>query len=209
MGKLKIGEKEYSEILITDADDNLLVTITVGSNQYKIYMPSLKYENSVSDGIKIGTITLGEQSFDVYAPSSSAGGSTVSVVPKTLTGTNIAEITVDGTTYQLYAPTSGGGSGSTVTAEATLTEGTQIGKITIDGKETVLYAPTASEIAVDTELSATSENPVQNKIVNEALENKMDTSLETLIKYERGKTGTLTFTTTEELTEQAMPEVVS
>lgn len=178
-----------------------LGTITAGSNQYRIYMPSLKYENSVSDGIKIGTIALGEQSFDVYAPASSAGGSTVSVVPKTLTGTNIAEITVDGTTYQLYAPTSGGGSGSTVTAEATLTEGTQIGKITIDGTETILYAPTASAIAVDTEMSATSENPVQNKVVNTALENKMDKSLESLTKYERGKTGTLTFTTTEETTE--------
>lgn len=142
-----------------------LGTITVGSNQYRIYMPSLKYENSVSGGIKIGTITLGEQSFDVYAPTSSAGGSTVSVVPKTLTGTNIAEITVDGTIYQLYAPTSGGGSGSTVTAEATLTEGTQIGKITIDGIETILYAPTASTITVDSELSATSENAIQNKAV--------------------------------------------
>ena len=83
---------------------------------------------------------------------------------------------------------------------AALTEGTEIGKITIDGTDN-LYAPTASAIAVDTELSATSENPVQNKVVNAALENKMDTSLETLIKYERGKTGTLTFTTTEELTE--------
>lgn len=146
-------------------------TITVGSDQYRIYMPSLKYENSVSDGIKIGTITLGEQSFDVYAPSSSAGGSTVSVVPKTLTGTNIAEITVDGTTYQLYAPTGGSGSGSTVTAEATLTEGTQIGKITIDGTETILYAPTASAITVDAELSATSENAIQNKVVDAAVKN--------------------------------------
>lgn len=154
-------------------------TITVGSNQYRIYMPSLKYENSVSDGIKIGTITLGEQSFDVYAPSSSAGGSTVSVVPKTLTGTNIAEITVDGTTYQLYAPTSGGGSGSTVTAEATLTEGTQIGKITIDGTETILYAPTASAITVDAELSATSENPVQNKVVKAEFD-KVDSNLTNL-----------------------------
>lgn len=143
-----------------------LGTITVGSDQYRIYMPSLKYENSVSDGVKIGTITLGEQSFDVYAPTSSAGGSTVSVVPKTLTGTNIAEITVDGTTYQLYAPTSGG-SGSTVTAEATLTDGTQIGKITIDGVETILYAPTASPITVDSELSATSENAIQNKAIAE------------------------------------------
>lgn len=146
-------------------------TITVGSDQYRIYMPSLKYENSVSDGIKIGTITLGDQSFDVYAPTSSTGGSTVSVVPKTLTGTNIAEITVDGTTYQLYAPTSGGGSGSTVTAEATLTEGTQIGKITIDGVETILYAPTASQITVDSELSATSENAIQNKAVDAAVKN--------------------------------------
>ena len=145
-------------------------TITVGSDQYRIYMPSLKYDNSVSDGVKIGTITLGDQSFDVYAPTSSAGGSTVSVVPKTLTGTNIAEITVDGTTYQLYAPTSGG-SGSTVTAEATLTEGTQIGKITIDGVETILYAPTASPITVDSELSATSENAIQNKAVDAAVKN--------------------------------------
>jgi len=177
-----------------------LGTITVGSNQYKIYMPSLKYENSVSDGIKIGTIALGEQSFDVYAPAASAGGSNVAVTPRVTSGTNIATITVDGKEYQLYAPTTSG-SGSTVTAEAALTEGTEIGKITIDGTETILYAPTASAIAVDTELSATSENPVQNKVVNAALENKMDTSLETLIKYERGKTGTLTFTTTEELTE--------
>lgn len=154
-----------------------LGTITVGSNQYRIYMPSLRYENSVSDGIKIGTITLGEQSFDVYAPTSSAGGSTVSVVPKTLTGTNIAEITVDGTTYQLYAPTGGGGSGSTVTAEATLTEGTEIGKITIDGVETILYAPNGGggSITVDSTLSTESENPVQNKVVTTELNKKLET----------------------------------
>lgn len=153
-----------------------LGTITVGSNQYKIYMPSLKYENSVSDGVKIGVITLGEQSFDVYAPASSTGGSTVSVVPKTLTGTNIAEITVDGTTYQLYAPTGSGG-GSTVTAEATLTEGTQIGKITIDGVETILYAPNGGggSITVDSELSKESTNPVQNKVIAAELEKKIET----------------------------------
>lgn len=178
-----------------------IATIRINDVDYRIYTPMVRYTSEISEGTKVGTLTFGNYSFDVYAPAASAGGSSVSVMPKTTEGTNIAEITVDGTTYQLYAPTGGGGSGSTVTAEATLKEGTQIGKITIDGTETILYAPTASEIAVDTELSATSENPVQNKIVNEALENKMDTSLETLIKYERGKTGTLTFTTTEELTE--------
>ena len=136
-------------------------TITIDGTEYIIYSPSVSYESAITGGTKVGTITVGANTFDVYTPTSSAGGSTVSVVPKTLTGTNIAEITVDGTTYQLYAPTGG----STVTAEATLTEGTQIGKITVDGVETILYAPTAGAITVDAELSATSENPVQNKVV--------------------------------------------
>ena len=146
-----------------------IASITINGTQYKIYTPMVRYESSITGGTKVGTLTFGSYSFDVYAPTSSTGGSTVSVVPKTLTGTNIAEITVDGTTYQLYAPTAGSGSGSTVTAEATLTEGTQIGKITIDGKETVLYAPTASTINVDAELSATSENAIQNKVVDAAV----------------------------------------
>lgn len=146
-----------------------IATITIDGTEYVLYSPSVSYESAITGGIKVGTITVGANTFDVYAPTSSTGGSTVSVVPKTLTGTNIAEITVDGTTYQLYAPTSGGG--STVTAEATLTEGTQIGKITIDGVETILYAPTASPITVDSELSATSENAIQNKAVDAAVKN--------------------------------------
>ena len=147
-----------------------IATITIDGTEYVLYSPNVSYESAITGGTKVGTITVGANTFDVYAPTSSTGGSTVSVVPKTLTGTNIAEITVDGNTYQLYAPTSGGG-GSTVTAEATLTEGTQIGKITIDGVETILYAPTASPITVDSELSATSENAIQNKAVDAAVKN--------------------------------------
>ena len=45
---------------------------------------------------------------------SGGGGSTVEVTPLVSTGTKIATITVDGTASDLYAPTSGGGSGSTV-----------------------------------------------------------------------------------------------
>lgn len=147
-----------------------------------------------STGVYIATIRINDVDYRIYTPM-------VRYTSEISEGIKVGTLTFGNYSFDVYAPTSGGGSGSTVTTEATLTEGTQIGKITIDGKETVLYAPTASAIAVDTELSATSENPVQNKIVNDALENKMDTSLETLIKYERGKTGTLTFTTTEELTE--------
>lgn len=141
-------------------------TITIDGTEYVLYSPSVSYESAITGGTKVGTITVGTNTFDIYAPTASAGGSTVSVVPKTLTGTNIAEITVDGTTYQLYAPTGGG---STVTAEATLTEGTQIGKITIDGTETILYAPNGGggSITVDSALSTESENPVQNKAIAE------------------------------------------
>lgn len=150
--------------------------IDLNGETYNLNIPKLVYESAITDGTKIGVITLGEQSFDVYAPTSSTGGSTVSVVPKTLTGTNIAEITVDGTTYQLYAPTGGSGSGSTVTAEAMLTDGTQIGKITIDGVETILYAPNGGgSITVDSELSTESENPVQNKVVTTELNKKIET----------------------------------
>ena len=148
-----------------------IATIRINDVDYRIYTPMVRYTSEITEGTKVGTLTFGNYSFDVYAPAVSAGSS-VSVTPKATSGTNIAEITVDGTTYQLYAPT--GSSGSTVTAEATLTEGTQIGKITIDGKETVLYAPTAIALAVDTELSATSENPVQNKVVTAELDKKLE-----------------------------------
>lgn len=45
----------------------------------------------------------------VNANESGGGGSTVTVTQKTSTGTNIADITVDGVTTQLYAPNGGGG----------------------------------------------------------------------------------------------------
>lgn len=150
-----------------------IAIVEIDGETYDLNIPELSYESAITGGIKIGQITLGEKSYDLYAPTASAG-SNVSVTPKITSGTNIAEITVDGTTYQLYAPTGGSGSGSTVTAEATLTEGTEIGKIIIDGVETVLYAPVASAITVDTELSATSEKPVQNKVVTAELEKKLE-----------------------------------
>lgn len=149
-----------------------IATIRINDVDYRIYTPMVRYTSEISEGTKVGTLTFGTYSFDVYAPAASAGGSNVTVETKTASGTNIATITVDGTTYQLYAPA--GGSGSTVTAEATLTEGTEIGKITIDGTETILYAPTASTITVDAELSATSEKPVQNKVVTAELEKKLE-----------------------------------
>ena len=175
-----------------------IATIRINDVDYRIYTPMVRYTSEISEGTKVGTLTFGNYSFDVYAPAASAG-SNVSVTPKVTSGTNIAEITVDGTTYQLYAPTSGGGSGSTVTAEATLTEGTEIGKITIDGKEIILYAPQTSSITVDAELSATSENAIQNKVVKAEFD-KVNDSLFSLGKCKNLLKPTLQTTTQNDVT---------
>ena len=111
-------------------------------------------------------------------------------------GYSIAIVEVDGKPYNLNIPE--------LYYQSAITGGTKIGKITLGEKSYDLYVPAASaggSITIDAALSTESTNPVQNKVVNAALENKMDKSLETLIKYEREKTGTLTFTTTEEMTE--------
>ena len=57
-------------------------------------------------------------------------------------------------------------SGVTVTQKET--SGNEIGSITVGSTTTKLYAPT-SAITIDDDLSATSTNPVQNKIINNAL----------------------------------------
>ena len=59
-------------------------------------------------------------------------GSTVSVTQKTSTGTNIADITVDGVTTQLYAP-NGGGGGSSVIPNPAGTATDTLSTIEIDG----------------------------------------------------------------------------
>lgn len=62
-------------------------------------------------------------------------------VTQTLTsGTEIATVTIDGTSTKLYAPSGGGG--STVTVTPILASGTQTATINVDGTSTTLYAPT-------------------------------------------------------------------
>lgn len=126
----------------------------------------------------------------------------VSVARELMSGTHIADITVNGTKYSIYAP-SQGTSGSNVSYSAEQTEGTLLGTLTIDNTPYKIYAPAGSggSVTVDSELSADSENPVQNKVVKAAIDDKMAKSLETLTKYEQGKTGTLSFSTTDAMAE--------
>lgn len=69
-----------------------------------------------------------------------AGGSTVTVTQILSSGTKIAEIDVDGTTTDLYAPNGGGGGGSTVSITRKVLSGENFADITIDGTTTQLYA---------------------------------------------------------------------
>lgn len=147
----------------------------------QVYVYTLKNTNAWSvtvrnafTKIKAGTnMTSSYSSGTLTLNSTASGGSTVSVSQKTSSGTNIADITVDGTTTQLYAPsgdsvsvtqkTSSGtniaditvngtttqlyapnGGGSDVSVTQKTTEGTNIADITVDGTTTQLYAPTAA-----------------------------------------------------------------
>jgi hypothetical protein len=73
-------------------------------NGKSIYAPTTTVTQVLTEGTEIGEVN----GTKLYAPS---GGSDVTVTPITTTGTNIANIAVNGTTYNLFAPSSGGGGG--------------------------------------------------------------------------------------------------
>lgn len=80
-------------------------------------------------------------------------GSEVEVTPILLVGTKIAEIKVDETTYDVFAP-DGGSGGSSVEVTPTLLTGTKIAEIEVDGVTQSIYAPTPGSVDV-TQIQAT------------------------------------------------------
>lgn len=93
------------------------------------------------------------------------GSGSVSWEQIVLTGTKIAEITINGETIEVYAP-SGGGSGSSVSWEEIQTTGVKIAEITIDGTKYDVYAPDpdASDIDYDNSTSGLVATNVQAAI---------------------------------------------
>jgi hypothetical protein len=77
----------------------------VGDVSTKLYAPTTTVTQTLTEGTEIGEVN----GTKLYAPT--GGGSDVTVTPITTTGTNIANIAVNGTTYNLFAPSSGGGGG--------------------------------------------------------------------------------------------------
>lgn len=93
------------------------------------------------------------------------GSGSVSWEQIVLTGTKIAEITINGETIEVYAP-SGGGSGSSVSWDEIQTTGVKIAEITIDGTTYDVYAPDpdASDIDYDNSTSGLVATDVQAAI---------------------------------------------
>ena len=64
---------------------------------------------------------------------------------------------------------------TSVVVDRFVSVGTHIADISVNGEKTELYAPTGgggTPVTVDSELSTTSENPVQNKVITQALNGK-------------------------------------
>lgn len=138
------------------------------------------------------------------------GGSDVNVTPIVSTGTKIAEITVDGTTYDIYAPTggttlpfdfeidetdnginiiypsSGGGGGGSATSYGLSISGNTLSIVPNGGQSSV----SLPSMSIDSTLSSTSENAVQNKVITAKISevetelSNVNTKIESMVNAE-------------------------
>jgi|GEM_PF-2687951 len=91
---------EYSSLETTDK------TIVGAINSIKDSAgQSVSYEQTLTEGTKIGAITIDDTTTDILAPS--GGGSEVEVTQVLTEGTEVAQISVDGTATSIYAPDGG------------------------------------------------------------------------------------------------------
>lgn len=110
------------------------------------------YPNFGNTVIPSGSIAIlrynGVWTPDVISFSGGGGGLTITIEPILTSGTKIATITINGTAYDLYAP-SGGSSNVSVTP--VVTSGTKIATITVNGTDTDIFAPSGSGYQPDNE----------------------------------------------------------
>lgn len=115
------------------------------------YSAPVSSVNGKTGAVNLTASDVGAKPSSYTAPVSSVNGKTgavqltlgdsVAVTQKQTSGTNIADLEINGQTTQLFAPSGGSGGGSTVSVNAIQTTGTNIADITIDGQTTQLYAP--------------------------------------------------------------------
>ena len=148
--------KGLSENDYTDEDKQKLAGIDAGAT-------AVEANPSGTSSTNLTKISIGGSIYMI--PSGGSGGSTVVWNQIQLTGTKIAEITIDGIQVDVYAP-SGGSGGSSVSWTQVLGSGTKIGTITIDGTDTDVYAPTPIDVEANPSDSATAGDLTKLKVGN-------------------------------------------
>lgn len=121
-----------------NASSNATANITVPTNTSDLNNDS-GFLTSETDPVFSASAASGISSSDI---TSWNGKSTVSLNRKTTSGTNIADLTIDGTTTKLYAPTSGGGSSD----YDDLSNRPQINSTTLTGNKTLTDLGMKTEI---------------------------------------------------------------
>jgi len=141
------------------------------------YSAPVSSVNGKTGAVQLTASDVGAKPSSYTAPVSSVNGQTgavqlslgdsVSVTQKQTSGTNIADIEINGQTTQLFAP-SGGSGGSTVSVTQKETSGTNIADITIDGQTTQLYAPSGGSSSPHPKTKTTSIKVVKTRLKNDA-----------------------------------------
>lgn len=153
LGNIALGSYQHvgGKYNVADANKAIIIGNGVdGSNRANAYTLDWNGNATFAGDITLGT-TLSTTAQTVAAAINelyqTGGGSQVSVTQKVSTGTNIADIIVDGVTTQLFAPTSGG---SNVIVTPVQLSGNHIADIEVDGVTSELYSPeyTPTEVEV-------------------------------------------------------------
>lgn len=141
------------------------------------YSAPVSSVNGKTGAVQLTASDVGAKPSSYTAPVSSVNGQTgavqlslgdsVNVTQKQTSGTNIADIEINGQTTQLFAP-SGGSGGSTVSVTQKETTGTNIADITVDGVTTQLFAPSGGGSSQLTTIETTAITIPQQQLKDDA-----------------------------------------
>ena len=121
-------------------------TITIDGISYDVYAPTPITNLSGLSDVALSNPSNGQviqynSSTSKWENKSISSGDSVSFTQILSSGTKIGIITINGTSYDIYAPSGGGGGGSSVSWNQVQLSGFKIAEVTIDGASQNVYIP--------------------------------------------------------------------
>ena len=165
-----------SELTAQSADiDEVTVALSSKADATAVYTKDETYTKSqvdslydvipyLSSGEVIARIKTPAGTKPLYAPHGSGGGSSVAVNAIVTTGTHIADLTVDGVIYELYAPEGGTG-------------GVTIDEVVAEIDEHLKAYSTTAQVTASLELKADKDTTYTKADVDTMMGNKLDSSI--------------------------------